>query len=357
MNLSPAVRGGAIPARLWRAWNVGLDNWRIWYKITYERGRILATEGDAWKSLDAPAYREDPARFYRVDGAVPAVTEESLGRLEGARVSRFTFPTLHPVRFPETNTAVGRLYRNLKGEAAPVVLVSHGWAHRDFKVVERLYVLPFLKAGFSVACVAHPLHFERTPRGTYSGELLISADVVLTVELFRQGVVDMIAAANWLRSRGHEQIGLLGYSLGGYLAGIMAAVRGDWSFVVLGGTGDSPMSPILDTALGRNVREDLQACGMLDRDRLTRSWRIISPGSLRPKVSGDRILLLAGRYDRIMLPTSVCRLWRAWDRPRLDWLNRGHYMLLATNGGLLERAIPFMRVEISNSKIEHTPHN
>ena len=323
--------------------SVSLDRFRVWYKITSERGRVLATEGDDWRSLDDPAFFQDPGRFYHAGAKVPRVSVRPAGRIAGADVARFTFPTLHPMKFPETNVAVGRLYRNLRDPRAPVVLISHGWAHRTLKTIEHLYVRPFLRAGFSVAFVAHPLHFERTPPGAYSGELVVSADVVLTVEAFRQGVIDMLGAANWLRSAGHVRIGVFGYSLGAYLAGIMGAVRGDWAFVVLGGAGDSPVSPILDTPLGRNIREDLAACGMLDRDKVTRAWRVISPGAFRPLVPKDRILLVAGRYDRIMLPISARRLWRAWGRPRLEWLRRGHYTLLATNRGLMSVAVPFMR--------------
>jgi len=83
------------------------------------------------------------------------------------------------------------------------------------------------------------LALRADPSRAYSGELVVSADVVLTVEAFRQGVIDMIGAANWLRAQGHRTIGVFGYSLGGYLAGIMVAVRDDWAFVVLGGAGDS----------------------------------------------------------------------------------------------------------------------
>jgi len=331
------------PDSLLRPLHVQLDNFRIWYKINYERGRILATRGEAWRSLDTPSFFSRPESFYHADGGVPRVTEQGGGRIAGATVTRFSFPTLHPLRFPETNLAVGRFYRNSRQPDAPVVLVSHGWAHRTIRTIEHLYVKPFLRAGFSVVFLAHPLHFERTPRGTFSGELTVSADVVLTVEVFRQGVIDMLGAANWLRSIGESRIGLVGYSLGGYLAGLAAAVRGDWTFVVLGGTGDSPVSPILDTSLGKNIREDLRACHMLDRDRLTRAWRIISPGALRPRVPRERILLVAGRYDRIMLPASVRRLWNAWRRPAIHWLSRGHYTLLATNSGFLNRAVPFMR--------------
>lgn len=330
-------------ARLWRALNVHFDNFRVWYKITYRRGRVLATEGDAWQSLDAEAHFEDPSLFYHGDGRVPEVSRQVVGHIPGAEVIRFTFPTLHPLKFPETNVAVGRFYRNRRAPGAPVVIISHGWAHKTLRTIEHLYVRPFVRAGFSVAFVAHPLHFERTPRGAYSGELVVSADVVLTVEAFRQGVIDMLGAANWLRSEGHRTLGVFGYSLGAYLAGIMAAVRDDWAFVVLGGAGDSPVSPILDTPLGRNVREDLEACGMLDRVRLARAWKVISPGAFRPRVPKERILMIAGRYDRIMLPASVRRLWRAWGRPPIRWMNRGHYSLLATNRGLMAHAVPFMK--------------
>src|SRR3989442_7937514 len=343
MNRIIARSPRSAPARLWKALNVHFDNFRVWYKITYRRGRILATEGDAWQSLDFPAYFENPSLFYHGDGNVPRVEQHAVGHIAGAEVVRFKFPTLHPLQFPEPNLAVGRLYRNRRSPGAPVVIISHGWAHKTLRTIEHLYVRPFVRAGFSVAFVAHPLHFERTPPGTYSGELVVSADVVLTVEAFRQGVIDMIGAANWLRPRGTRMIGVFGYSLGGYLAGIMTAVRDDWAFAVLGGAGDSPVSPILDTRLGRNIREDLAACGMLDRGRLQRAWKVISPGAFRPRLPKERIPLIAGRYDRIMLPASVRRLWRAWGRPRIQWMNRGHYALLATNRGLMSHAIPFMK--------------
>lgn len=332
------------PPRLLRDLQIQFDRFRVWSKITWHRGRVLATTGDSWKGHDAPEYLADPELFYRGERKVPVVTTAPVRRrgMGDAEVLRFTFPTLHRMPIPETNTAHGRFYGVRGVPDAPVVLISHGWAHRMLRTIEHLYVRPFLKAGFAVAFVSHPMHLERTPRGSYSGELVVSADVVLTVDAFRQGVIDLIGAADWLRSRGHSQVGVLGYSLGGYLAGIMAAVRGDWSFVVMGGAGHSPVSPILDTPLGTNVREDLAACGM-DRASLERAWTIISPGAFTPKVPKERILLVAGLYDQIMLPRSVRRLWNTWDRPALHWLRRSHYTLLALNGGLLSHAIPFMR--------------
>src|SRR5688572_5068632 len=111
-------------ARLWKALNVRFDDFRVWYKITYRRGKVLATEGDAWQSLDAAAHFADPSIFYHGNGMVPQVNRHVVGRIPGAEVIRFTFPTLHPLRFPETNVAVGRFYRNTRMPGAPVVVIS-----------------------------------------------------------------------------------------------------------------------------------------------------------------------------------------------------------------------------------------
>ncbi len=320
----------------------GIDRYRIWYKITYQRGRILSTDREAWRRYVEPSPFASPETFFPCDGSTPKVrlTEETAPG--GVRATRIEFATLHPLPYEETNRAVGHLYTPASDPHAPVVVLCHGWAHRERRGIARLYARPFLRRGYSVLMMAHPLHFERTPPGAYSGELMVSGDASLTVEAFRQAVTDLGAAVNYLKSTGRERWGLFGYSLGGYVAGLMACVKRDASFLVMAGCGDSILSPILDTPLGRNVREDLSQSDLLDREKLKVFWGTISPASWRPRLSRDRILLVAGRYDRIMLPDSVSRLWDAWDRPDLRWLPRGHYTLLATPGALFRTSLPFI---------------
>ena len=112
--------------------------------------------------------------------------------------------------------------------------------------------------------------------------------------------------------------------------------------MVIGGAGGSVVSPILDTGLGANVREDLSWSRMHERDRLERAWGIISPERLRPRVPLDRILLIAGAFDRIMLQRSVVSLWESWGRPPIRWEDQGHYTLLAVPGRLVRRSLAFL---------------
>jgi len=326
-----------------------IDSYRIWHKVTFERGRILRTTDNSWEAFDRPEHYAEPRRVFGDGDRVPQVSVRPRGGTELAEVSSFSFPALHRIEgypYAETNVATGRIYRLRGARRAPMAVLSHGWAHRGeggLRAVEVIYVEPLLKAGFSVALLSHPFHFERTPAGTYSGELMVSGDVVLTVEAFRQSVADLVGLVNWLRGSGDAVVGLVGYSLGGYLAALVACLRDDLDFVVIGAAGGSVVSPILDTGLGVNVREDLASTGMDHREQLERAWGIISPERLSLRVDSRKVLLVAGRYDRIMLRDSVVRLWEKWGRPPISWEDQGHYTLLAVPGRLVRRSLVLLR--------------
>jgi hypothetical protein len=40
---------------MWKRICTGIDDYRIWYKITYQRGRILATDREAWRATGTAA--------------------------------------------------------------------------------------------------------------------------------------------------------------------------------------------------------------------------------------------------------------------------------------------------------------
>ena len=324
-----------------------IDAYRIWHKVTFQRGRILKTRGDAWRDLGRPELIREPELFYGADGRVPDMRASPERAFARSEVSRFSFPSLHPIRgydYPETNVAHGWLYRPKNRPRSPVAVLAHGWAHDGVRALERIFVGPLLNAGFAVALPELPFHFRRAPAGTYSGELMVSGDVMLTVEAFRQAAADLCGRINWLRdgATGDAPVGVIGYSLGGYVAGLLACLRHDLDFAVIAAAGDSVVSPILDTGLGANVREDLSWSGMDGRESLERAWGIISPGRLRLRIPLDRVLLVAGVYDRIMLQRSVADLWESWGRPDIRWENEGHYTLLAYPGRVVRLSEPLL---------------
>jgi dienelactone hydrolase len=342
---------------LWGGLCRAVDDLRIAYKISFRRGRVLATRDGAWRAWADPALLRDPRRFFSLNGSRPELRQGPERRLSWARLRDLEFDSPCRLPFPEANRARCRWFAGVRGTGGgqdppdrPLVLLGHGWAHQGLEAVERIYVRRLVEAGCDVLLPVLPLHLDRAPAGTYSGEIMVSGDVVLTVQALRQAVVEMRVLVGWTRSRGYARAGVLGYSLGGFLAGLLACAEPQLDFAVIAGAGGSLASTILDTRLGRNVRKDLAACGMLERRRLQEAWAVVSPERLRPLVPRDRILLLAGRHDRIMPPRSVESLWSAWGRPRLVWLERGHYTLLALPGAVLRHALGLIRASLEGRR-------
>ena len=326
----------------WRLFCSAVDELRIGYKITFRRGKVLATRDGRWRDLADPELLRDPGRFYALNGAGPDFSHGPVRWLRWARYHDLTFDSPHPLPFPEANRARARWFRGGRDFDRPLVILGHGWAHQGLDNVERIYVKRLVEGGCDLLLPTLPMHLERTPAGTYSGEIMVSGDVVLTAEAFRQAVVEMRTLVRWARRQGYARVGVLGYSLGGFLAGLLACVEKDLSFAVIAGACSGLATTILDTRLGRNIRKDLAVCGMLDRERLEAAWAILSPARLRPQLPLQRLLLLAGRYDRIMPASSVRHWQRAWQLPHIRWYERGHFTLLALPGKVLAESLAFI---------------
>ena len=78
----------------------------------------------------------------------------------------FRFPTPQPCDFTENNVVHGRLYRcPERWQERPVIILLHGWgdsAAYQFKFP--LLARRCNRAGFNVATLVAPYHFQRRPR-------------------------------------------------------------------------------------------------------------------------------------------------------------------------------------------------
>jgi hypothetical protein len=66
-----------------------IDDYRIWHKVTFRRGRILITRG-AWEDLADPALLADPGRHLGTGGRVPDVRREPERSTPLADIERFS---------------------------------------------------------------------------------------------------------------------------------------------------------------------------------------------------------------------------------------------------------------------------
>jgi len=72
----------------------------------------------------------------------------------------------------------------------------------------------------------------------------------------------------------------------------------------------------------RHAREGGAAA--LSRVELRRSFRVHSPLAHPLRTPRERVLIVAGRGDRIVPPTHPAALWSHWGEPAIHWFSGSH---------------------------------
>lgn len=158
--------------------------------------------------------------------------------------------------------------------------------------------------GVSALRLSLPYHDARMPAELTRADYIVSSNIVRTIQVCRQAVLDARRAIAWLALQGYERIGILGTSLGSCLAMLTTAHEPRIRAQAL-----NHVSPWFADVVWRglstqHVREGLS--GHIDLQRLRNLWRPISPCSYLDRVGHARTLLVYARYD-LTFPVDLSR--------------------------------------------------
>jgi pimeloyl-ACP methyl ester carboxylesterase len=145
----------------------------------------------------------------------------------------------------------------------------------------------------------------------------------MLAEAVRRAVHEIFEIKAWLRAQDDRPVGLVGMSLGGYLASLCAGLSGDFDFLIPlvppACMGDLAWRVYRDTGHHRAGPDEI-----LNEDNMRAAFHIHSPLAHPRKIDAERILIVAGAGDRIVPPEHPTALWEHWDRPRIHWLRGSH---------------------------------
>jgi dienelactone hydrolase len=304
----------------------GLSRLIDWVAIRGAASRMPQADGRDPHLVEARRLMESPE-------FVPAKVEAAKVQFSG--VNRLQFETPCPGPFAENNVVHGRLYRCAgRWQEQPTVLLLHGWND----VIHHRWRFPRMagqlnRDGFNAATLEAPFHFQRRPRRLGAWGNFLCPDLLRTVEAMRQALTEILAFAEWLRQQGCPATGLMGVSLGGWLAGLAVSGEARFSCAVL-------LVPVVrmdrllqEAAFCESIRQALkgQSAGA-DKLNLTQ---------FRPAISKENILLIEALHDAFVPTETTEELRRAWDGPDIWRLRHGHISVLAAPG-LNRRIIGWM---------------
>jgi uncharacterized protein len=187
-------------------------------------------------------------------------------------------------------------------EHVPGVVLLHGFSSRKERMADSIGRALLLRGTASVA-IDLPLHGTRDG-GLESLSLRNPLDVV---QKWRLAVREAHAAVRYLSTQSpidSRRLGIAGYSLGAYLAVIVAS--------------DSPLVRAVALAAGGDLPETTPFAA------LVRTFA--DPRGAVRALAGRPLLMVNGRHDRTIQPAQARALFEAAGEPKeLHWYDGGHW--------------------------------
>lgn len=220
----------------------------------------------------------------------------------------------------------------------PFVLLLHGYA-APVPWYESHHARLLLRRGASAARIDLPYHIGRRIPGREPGWGFFGLDPQRTAATLRRATEDAAAVVAWARREVSEVVTVLGFSLGGLVACLLATQIPLDSVVAV-----TPPCDLVHVYLERapvGLRRRLGALGggggpwgrdeESAREFLERALAPVTPARLVPRTDGRRITLIGASCDEIVGVRPVRELAAVWGTRFLE-LPGGHVTVLARRG-------------------------
>ncbi|MEK7729968.1 MAG: alpha/beta hydrolase family protein [candidate division KSB1 bacterium] len=328
-------------------------------------GRLV--DALAWRGMHAIARRQEARHTPQLPAAqlpaarplaahmFPPPAEPALQSLSGAAwkprgkiwQSDFAFPSASPSPHAQNNTVYVRAYAPERAShnralPRPAVLVLHGLMNFTTAAYAP-FLRALVEAGAGAYVLELPYHHRRAPAGSLSGDLFHTSDLALTQHAVQQAVADVRVLVRYLRRDAEApQIGVLGFSLGAWIGGLVACCEPDLDFALLGMPPSNLNELVWRSALGAQLVRRFAAQGW-SPETTAEFYAALDPLSYQPLLPPEHIQLYAAEFDTLIALEQVYALQRAWGRPNLRTYPHGHLTIMLSRQLHRDFRADFMR--------------
>ncbi len=287
-------------------------------------------------------YADRTARFFSFPRKPPKAEIVEERPFSDGSVRTYSFRSGYKVRNPgfrdeyldaKENQTAYLVHWNHGDKMRNTILCCHGYSLGDPGQAERMFRVHRLYGlGLDVALFITPFHWKRASSllQRFSPPFPFRHPV-LGLEGFGQAMYDLCSSFLLLEEMGASRIGLIGASLGGYLAALFASLTRRADLVTL-------IVPFLDfkslrLPAGPFSREEKSDEGDAAlQGKIEALWKIHSPFSHACNLPPDRCLLIASMGDRLCPFEDVKRLYDHWGEPQHFFLRGGHTLFFPRRG-------------------------
>lgn len=290
-----------------------------------------------WDFYADPKWRSDPASFFVRPESVEPQHRQVHGVAWRPRrgtvrdlVFRSDFEPVNPavrdeyLAFARNGEAHARIWRHADGPR-PTVVCVHGYMASNPHVNQELFNLRWLyERGMDVVLYELPFHGARAE--VMPGYVFPNFDLPRLAEGFAHAVHDFRLLLDWLLAEGAREVGVMGVSLGGYTAALLAGLEERLAFSVP----IIPATSVVDAAAdwgaaGTVLRMFMRHVGASMND-MRAVAAVHTPLQHEPRIDRDRMLVIGADADRVTPPYQTQLLATHWNDPETIWFAGSHVM-------------------------------
>ena len=278
-------------------------------------------------------YVDKPATFFIMSEQTPEYRVTTQTNYQNGLYQEISFNSLFEPRnplvrqrylsYPENRT--GYLIRWIHGDKPrKTVLCLHGFMMGAPREAERMFkVQKLFSMGLDIALCIHPFHWKRIAGSRAARRVYLTlGDTAFTNECVAHSVYDLNNVFLILNKLGVQKIGMVGASLGGYIAGIYACLSSKPEFAAMMVPSISLLYPISPDIFYRR-----SPFGLEWQSNVRRAAEFHSPLNLQPQISTNNILLVASRGDKLCPFDLMEKLRKRWDLSRCHYRTGGHWLV------------------------------
>ena len=281
----------------------------------------------------------DPTKLFETPDSAPSVTVMPAKRhmlnakidiVENLRYPSQYVPanplTRDSYRAHQANGVAWAQHWRHGGEPRPTIIAGHGFTLSSWAFNGTFLAMQsFFERGYDVVLATSPFHGRRRePGDLFNGSGLFSNGMAHTLEAMAQGVFDIRSLVTHLLDSGVPKVGLTGLSLGGMFSALIAETDDRVEFVIPNAAPTQFGEMIhLWGPLGSRIERSLVDNGM-SASTFADISAVFSPTTYPSLLPKERLMIIAGRGDRLVMPAHIEQLWEHWDRPELHWYTGNH---------------------------------
>lgn len=227
-----------------------------------------------------------------------------------------------------------------RGEDRPPICVLLAATGEEGFFLRRRFALGLAERGIASVLLENPFYGARRPRGQL-GPVIRTVEAQFAMNLAT--VAEARALLVWLRRRGHELVGVSGYSQGGIMAAFAASLSDFPVAAVPRGSGSAAAPIFTNAALSRRIHWPRLGSEMGSVARARAYFREclepVQVSRFPPPMHPEAAIIINARGDGFVPPSEAEALHAHWPGSELRWIQSSHVIASFMHGKAQQRAI------------------